>query len=152
MKRFAFAAAALLLTATPALAAEPDFSWLAGSWIEEADGVVTRELWHTPLDGAMSGVGQYTTPGKPPRFELMTITTEPAGVTFTAYLKDQPPAAFLYKPGEPGVATFENPDHDFPQRVSYRKCGDDGADICGRIDGLDKGKPKVVEWRYRRGR
>jgi hypothetical protein len=149
MKRIALAATALLLTAQPVLAAEPDFSWLAGSWIEEDGAKITRELWHAPLDGAMSGVGQYTAPGKPPRFELMTITPEPAGITFTAYLKGQPPAAFVYVPGEPGVASFVNPDHDFPQRVTYRICGDD---VCGRIDGKQDGQDKSIEWRYRRVR
>ncbi|MES2035591.1 MAG: DUF6265 family protein [Pseudomonadota bacterium] len=149
MKPSAFAAAALLLTAAPALAAEPDFSWLAGKWIEVDGPRTTREVWHAPLDGAMSGVGQYSEPGKPPRFEMMTITAEPAGITFTAYLKGQPPAAFLYEPGESGVASFVNPDHDFPQRVTYRICGED---ICGRIDGKQDGKDKSVEWRYRRDR
>lgn len=148
MKRIALAAA-LLLTATPVLAAEPDFGWLAGAWIAEDGGVITRETWLTPRDGALAGVGQTTRPGQPASFEFMTITPEAAGITFSAYLKGQPPTAFVYRPGEPGVATFENPAHDFPQRVTYRACGED---LCGRIDGKKDGKEKTVEWRYRRDR
>ncbi len=151
MRHFVVATALALALATPAAAQEratvADLAWLAGSWIEEEGGQTTREVWHTPLDGAMSGVGQYSRPGKPPRFEFMTITTEAAGPTFTAYLTGQPPTAFVLKPGAADTAVFENLAHDFPQRVIYRRCGED---VCGRIEGKKDGKEASSEWRYRR--
>lgn len=57
MKRTALAAAALLLVATPAAAGPEvaDLGWMAGAWVQEADGVTTRETWLTPLGGAMGG-------------------------------------------------------------------------------------------------
>jgi len=152
MKRHALAAIVLLL-ASPALAEDrqtvADLAWIAGAWTSEADGGVTREIWHAPLDGAMSGVGQTTRPGKPAGFEFMTITTEAAGPTFTAYVKGQPATPFVLKPGPAGEAVFENLAHDFPQRVIYRRCD---ADLCGRIEGTVNGKLESMEWRYRRDR
>ena len=149
MKRTAIAAAALLLAATPAAAgpAGADLAWMAGSWIQEEDGVTTRETWLAPLGGAMAGVGQTTRPDGKTSFEFMSITTEAAGPTFTARIEGQTPTPFVLKPGPAGVAVFENLDHDFPQRVIYRQCG---QDLCGRIEGVVDGEAQAIDWRYRR--
>ena len=54
----------------------------------------------------------------------------------------------MLKPGLPdGEAIFENPAHDFPQRVIYRRCG---AELCARIEGTLQGKARSFEWRYSR--
>ena len=147
--RLAFALA--LLLATPA-AADPaeevaKLSWMAGTWIQEKDGVTTRETWLAPLGGTMAGASQTNRPPRMPRVEHMTITVERAGATFTAFLPGQPPTPFVLKPGGADEAVFENPTHDFPKRVIYRRCE---ADLCARIEGTVSGKARVVEWRYRR--
>jgi hypothetical protein len=77
----------------------------------------------------------------------MSISDVPAGVTFTAYLKGQDPTPFVLKPGPDGEAVFENPDHDFPQRVIYRRCG---VQLCGAIEGVADGKTISITWRYDR--
>ncbi|MFZ5671198.1 MAG: DUF6265 family protein [Pseudomonadota bacterium] len=150
MKRIALA---VLLFAAPAAAAEPagvaDLAWLAGDWIQTGPDRTVRETWTTPFRGAMAGVGQTHRPGRPVSTEFMTITTEPAGVTFTAHVDGQPATPFVLKPGEPGVAVFENLAHDFPQRVIYRRCGDD---LCARIEGMVGGELRGADWRYVRGR
>lgn len=143
----------LLLCAAPAAASEPaavaDLAWMAGDWVQETDDMTVQETWSAPYRGGMAAVGQSHKPGKPTSYEFMTITTEPAGVTFTAYVAGQPPTPFLLKPGERGLAEFENRGHDFPQRVIYRKCD---ADLCARVEGMVDGKLKGMDWRYRRTR
>lgn len=141
-----------LVWAPPAAAGPADdvakLTWLAGSWVSETDGVVTRETWLAPLGGAMAGANQANRPGRRPFVEHMTITAEPAGATFTAFIQGQPPTAFVLRPGGPDdAAVFENPTHDFPQRVIYRRCG---ADLCARIEGAVDGKARTQEWRFRR--
>lgn len=140
-----------LAAATPAHASPADdvakLGWMAGAWIQEADGVVTREAWLPPLDGAMAGVGQTSRPGRAAQVEQMTITAAPAGATLTATLPGQPPTAFVLRPGPDGEAIFENKAHDFPQRVIYRRCGDD---LCARIEGVVNGEEASRNWRYRR--
>lgn len=145
------ALAALLSLATPALAGETaqvaDLAWMAGSWSQETDRGTVRETWLPPLREAMAGMTQTHRPGKPPATEFSTITREPAGVTFTAYVGGQPPTPFVLKPGKPGEAVFENLAHDFPQRVIYRQCD---ADLCARIEGVIDGRVQGMDWRYRR--
>lgn len=121
--------------------------WMAGSWIQEKGGVTVRESWLSPKDGAMAGVGQTNRPGKPPLIEYMKITTEPAGATFTATPPNQGPTPFVLSSAKDGEVVFENKDHDFPQRVIYRRCG---ADLCGRIEGTLNGKLESQDWRYTR--
>ena len=151
--RLAFTLLALALGA-PAQAATADdvakLSWLAGSWIEETVTTTTQETWLRPSAGVMGGVSQTNTAGRPPFVEHMKITAEPAGVTFTAILAGQPPTPFVLKPGgAEGEAVFENPAHDFPQRVIYRRCGEQ---LCARIEGVVKGQPASKSWTYRRVR
>lgn len=121
--------------------------WMAGTWAEDSPSAVVREMWLPPLGGAMAGATVTTRPGKPPAIEHTRITAEPAGVTFTALLDGQPPTAFVLVPGGEGEAVFENKAHDFPQRVIYRRCGEQ---LCARIEGVVRGELKAKEWRYSR--
>lgn len=119
--------------------------WLAGTWRQEKDGVTVRETWLAPLGETMAGVSQTNRPGRPAQVEYMKITAQPAGATFTAILPGQPPTPFVLRPGKADEAVFENLAHDFPQRVIYRRCGDD---LCARIEGMVGGRLRGQDWRY----
>ncbi len=140
----------LVIMAAAALAGADQvdkLTWMAGTWVQDADGVSVRETWLAPNDGAMGGVGQTNRPGKRPLVEFMKITAEPAGATFTAIVPGQPPTSFVQIAGRDGEVVFENKDHDFPQRVIYRRCD---ADLCARIEGTISGKLQFQDWRYTR--
>lgn len=125
-------------------------SWMSGTWIEERQGgAVVQETWLRPMGGVMAGVSQTTRPGRKPFVEHIRISAEPEGVTFTAVVPGQPPTPFVMLPGSEGEAVFENKAHDFPQRVFYRRCGED---LCAGIEGVQDGKPRREDWRYRRVR
>ena len=138
------AAAALLADGAADVAR---LGWLAGTWVQEKDGVTVRETWLAPKDGVMAGVGQTNRPGRKPFVEYVKISAEPAGATFTAIVPGQAPTAFVMLPGSDGEAVFENKAHDFPQRVIYRRCDED---LCARVEGVVGGKPASEDWRYRR--
>lgn len=145
----ALAAAAVLAAGDPAKAADiASLGWLAGAWIETKPGVTTRESWRL-ADGRLIGTGETVRAGKPTRVEHMTITDEAAGLTFIAVVPGQPPTPFVRRPGPAGEAVFENMAHDFPQRVIYRRCG---QDLCARIEGMIGGKLQSQDWRYTRGK
>ena len=46
--------------------------------------------------------------------------------------------------------TFENPEHDFPQRIIYRRESADA--LFARIEGQEKGVNKAIDFRYKRSR
>ena len=124
-----------------------DLRWMAGSWSQETPGVIVREIWLEPINGAMAGAGQTNLAGREPFIEHMSITDEPAGLTFTATIRGQEPTAFLLKSWQNETYVFENLAHDRPQRVIYRRCD---ADLCARVESMVDGELVSQDWRYKR--
>ena len=56
--------------------------------------------------------------------------------------------AFRFKEATDGKIVFENPDHDFPQRIMYWM--DESGKLAARIEGKQNGKQAASEWRWQR--
>ena len=99
----------------------------------------------------MLGISRTVADGKTVEFEFMQIRQEAdGGILFIAKPSGQPEATFkLIKSGAREVI-FENPQHDFPQRVIYRLQSD--GSLLGRIEGVSKGKEKSVDFPMSRER
>jgi hypothetical protein len=80
--------------------------------------------------------------------EFMRIReTESGEIEFIANPSGQSEAAFSLVGLSETEVIFENPDHDFPQRIIYRLKGDV---LEGRIEGTAKGKLKAVDFPMKR--
>jgi len=89
----------------------------------------------------MFGISRTVADGKTMEFEFMQIRQEPGGgILFIAKPSGQPEATFKLIKGGDREVIFENPQHDFPQRVIYRLQSD--GSLLGRIEGVSKGKEK----------
>jgi len=124
---------------------QPDLDWLAGYWLSCEDGVEVAETWSARRGGIMLGTS-ITVGDDAFSWEQMRIEAEPEGLVFHAQPRGQAPAAFRLARGGPNEAVFENPAHDFPQRVIYRR---DGDRLTGRIEGGSGSRAQAVEWHYR---
>lgn len=137
------AATAAAANASPA---EPDLSWLAGYWISCAGGREVTETWSDPRAGAMFG---YSVTLKDERlfYEYARIARSSAGQTLSFYAMPNgaPPTEFAAKEVSGKRVVFENPAHDFPQRVIYER---KGKTLIGRIEGATEGAESALEWRY----
>lgn len=136
------ALAMLLIAATPP---PPDLSWLAGYWLSCEDNREVSETWSDPRGGVMLGSSIAMDGGKV-SWEQTRIGPSASGTAFFAMPSGQAPAEFALVSIKAGEAVFENPAHDFPQRVIYRR---DGDRLTGRIEGHSGGKPASAEWHYR---
>lgn len=127
-------------------------SFLTGDWIQSEGGKTVEEHWAGPAGGVMAGStityadGDATGAGT--TIEFMSIVQQDGRAVFVARLGDQPPVAFPLKESDNGYLVFENPAHDFPQRIIYTYGGDDTLDA--RIEGVIDGKAQSMEWRYTR--
>jgi hypothetical protein len=146
------AAASLLLAAT--LAAQPgaatlaDLSWLAGSWSGESGGIQMEEHWTTPNGNTMVGMHRDVGRGRT-LFEFLRIEQKGDQIVYLSMPNGRSPATpFPLKELSGTRVVFENPSHDFPQRIIYWK---DGNDLRARIEGTMKGKPASEEWRWSAG-
>lgn len=137
--------AALLIAAQPFGAAQADLDWLAGYWLSCDERTEVAETWSQRRGGIMLGTS-ITVGDDAFGWEQMRIEAGADGLVFHAQPRGQPPASFRLVRSSPGEAVFENADHDFPQRVIYRR---DGDRLTGRIEGVGGGREQAMEWHYR---
>ena len=93
----------------------------------------------------MLGISRTVADGKTVEFEFTQIRQDEKGdIFFIAKPSGQAEAKFKMIKGNVNEVIFENPQHDFPQRVIYRLQGD--GSLLGRIEGVSKGKEKSVDF------
>lgn len=139
-------AALLLLGAAPERAGVARLAWMSGSWVNEQGERWTEESWTAPRGGMMLGAGSSGRGDTVRDWEHMRIALDEAGVlSFWGSPKGAPPVAFRLVSLADGQAVFENPRHDFPQRIAYRR---DGEALVATIS-LQDGS-KAISWRYKR--
>lgn len=125
-------------------------AWMAGSWetVPTKAGAMTEEYW-TSADGTvMMGVARTNRLDTTVFYEHMMIETRVDGLYYVVQPKGQEKAEFkLVKSGEREV-TFENPKHDFPTRIIYRRTSD--TELLARIEGERDGKPASLEFVFKK--
>jgi Domain of unknown function (DUF6265) len=121
--------------------------WFAGQWCMERGGEFIEEHWLSPRGDVMLGVGRTVRGGKTMNFEFLRIEPGAVGTNYIAQPQGGAPTAFRITGSGPGWARFENPGHDFPKRVEYRRTPNGlHAEIAG--PGKD-GKEVVESFEYR---
>jgi len=145
MKIWTIGALALLLgAAAPTARPVEDLGWMAGQW-ETADRA-TEETWLTPRGGVMLGLGRTIASGTAREFEFLRIQAGEDGVPIHWGSPNGVPAvAFRLSAAGPAEATFDNPGHDYPQRIHYRRDGDRMVATISALDGSH-----AMSWSYRR--
>ncbi|WP_447758672.1 DUF6265 family protein [Sphingopyxis fribergensis] len=150
MKSCIAAALAMLLVAASPAAGVDDLAWLAGQWGQEADGRWTEESWTAPRGGVMLGHSRSGRGDVLREFEFIRIARGDDGaLAYIAQPQGGAPVAFGLVRHEnangAASATFENPAHDYPQRIAYARSGDT---LTATISAIDGSKPR--SWTYRR--
>jgi hypothetical protein len=123
-------------------------AFLSGCWRQDRPNGVVEEQWLAPGGGVMLGMSRTVRDGQVRTYEFTRIQESGGRLTFFAMPSGQPAAAFPLKSATDGELVFENPAHDFPQRVIYRRQGADG--LLGRIEGEIGGKARSVDFPYKR--
>ncbi len=122
--------------------------WMTGRWMSEEGGRVTEELRTAPRRGSLLGVSRTCPADRMVAFEYLRIEEGPEGVTYLASPQGrQPPTPFRLVEHGAARAVFENPDHDFPQRIIYWREGDR---LSARVEGRQGGEPLSAQWSWRR--
>lgn len=136
----------LALTLTVPLCADSkldDLSWMTGHWAATLDGWDMEEVWLAPAGGVMLGMHRDTK-GARAMFEFQRIASTPEGIVYFAQPRGNPPTPFRLTEVSATRAVFENPQHDFPQRIIYTLRG---QQLCARVEGE---KEAAQEWCWSR--
>jgi hypothetical protein len=148
------ATASLLVSQAQAQAQAPQsaverLSWLAGCWRSDGADAGSGEHWTPVAGGTLLGVGRSVRQGATVSHEFMQIREAADGkVVFIAQPAGKAETVFTLMAGGATEASFENPEHDFPQRVIYRLEG--AGRLRARIEGMRAGVPRAMDFAYTR--
>ena len=115
---------ALLTASGRAQVPADDFDWLAGRWCGGEGSEQVEEQWLAPAGGQMLGVSRTLKGGRMASFEFLRIVDKGGVPTYMAQPGGRPPTEFARTAGGNDWVRFENPAHDFPTRIEYRRIGE----------------------------
>jgi hypothetical protein len=151
--KLAFAAYAALIaagTTGPQSDALARLHWLAGCWELSRGTRTTLEMWMPPAGGVMLGASRTLSAGVLREWEQLRLSVRDGRVIYTATPSAQAQTEFTASAVSDSGFTVENPTHDFPQRIIYRRRGADS--LIARIEGDTPGGPRGIDFPMRRAR
>lgn len=120
-------------------------AWLAGPWVTVRGTRTIEELWNEPRGGMMQAIGRTTQGERLVEFEFLRIVRRNGSLVFIAQPNGAPPTEFALTAHGPDSVQFENPAHDFPTMVRYRRTGR-GA-LVAVVSGSGE---RAIRFEYRR--
>jgi hypothetical protein len=139
----------------PDPAAAGRLAFMVGCWEStDAAGKTNREVWSLPSGGIMFGWATTITPGQPTFFEQTRIDLRDTAANYVASPNGDRPVIFQEARQAPAVdrkgnplpatsITFENAQHDYPQRITYRA---EKKGLSAAISRLDGSRPASYSW------
>ena len=122
-------------------------NWLLGNWgSKAADGTLT-EYWKKVNDSTFQAQSYFVKEKDTLHFESITLQQKGEILTYTATVEgqnDDKPVAFLLTTATEKQMVFENPKHDYPQKISYTQITPDS--LVAKISGIQQGKPSSEQF------
>ncbi len=125
-----------------------DLSWIAGAWQTAPGGrAQIEEHWTQPGGASMMGLSRTIAGNKTAEFEYLRIEQRADGIYYVAHPKARCPGTDFKLTRLTGQeAVFENPQHNFPKRIIYRKTAENA--LTASIDGGEG--TKAMSFAYQR--
>jgi hypothetical protein len=121
--------------------------WLAGCWAYMNGQRTVEEQWMAPRGHTMLSAGRTTQGDTLVEYEMVLIREQSGQLVYESHPSGQPSAVFLSRTVSENEVVFENLQHDFPQRIGYRREGDS---LRAWIEGPRNGQMRRVEFPYDR--
>lgn len=126
-----------------------DFVWLLGTWLYDTEEAVMFEKWIMIDEYKLRGISYQVIEGDTMMVEIMTIkaTDNDAYLGVRTGPAEGDSATFGFKSLDLRSFTFENLNHDFPQRISYEQPNEDSifASIGGNLNGKETTIPFFMQ-------
>lgn len=113
------------------IAAITDAAWLAGCWRMDDGRREMDEQWMTPAGNAMLGMNRSLRDGEFRGYELLILQPRDGQLIYEAHPSGQKPTEFASSHVSDSLLVFENPTHDFPQKLAYHRTAPDS--ILARV-------------------
>jgi hypothetical protein len=120
-----------------------DVEWIVGCWKSSNSKYEAREHWMPPAGKMMVGMSHTVSEGKTIGYEYIRIEESDGKLVYIANPSGQKEASFYQAEITDKKMVFVNPDHDFPQRITYYLLNDGSiharveAEKDCKLDGFD---------------
>ena len=123
-------------------------AWMQGCWETSSPQRTIDEHWMSPRGGSMLGMSRTVRDGRLVEHELMILTERGDQLAYEAHPSGQASAVFLSSMVTTSMVVFENPQHDFPQRIGYER--KDADSLTAWVEGPQNGRTRRIEFAYQR--
>jgi hypothetical protein len=141
MKKLLFISALIIISLTGCNSPRGDikkFEWLKGKWEGSYGEMQTFEIWDKLEGNTMIGRGGVISDNDTMFAEKIRMEQREDELYYIAKVPGNPgPVDFKFSGYKNDSAIWENPEHDFPQRVVYFLKPD--GSLYARVDGKNKG-------------
>ncbi|HMS64607.1 MAG TPA: DUF6265 family protein [Ignavibacteria bacterium] len=123
--------------------------WITGQWEGIQGSGIYHEEWEKISDSELKGKAYMIKKGEIINNELLKIHEEADGIYYTADVSHNPsPVSFKLTEITDSSFIFENPEHDFPQKISY--VNENDVKLKAVVEAVVNGKLKKIEFDLRR--
>ena len=120
--------------------------WISGCWsLARPDGM-TEEHWMKPAGGTMLGMSRTVRGDRTTEHEFLQIRDVAGKLSYIARPSGQAETTFPLLRASDSEVVFENPTHDFPQRIIYRKTA---GGVTARVEGSMNGQPRGFDFPFK---
>jgi len=116
-------------------------NWLQGHWEQKLPDGLLVENWKKENDSTYSGESYFINNKDTLHSESIKLIQKEEELSYTATVIGQNndlPVAFKLTSAAENTFVFENPTHDYPQKITYKKVN--AAQLTATISGKQQGK------------
>ena len=124
----------------------PMLEWMVGTWERKEGKKTTIEQWLSHAGTTMMGVSHTYGENRTYFFEFIRIATHGGRIAYIVQPGGDPPTLFRAVAITEDEAVFENPQHDYPQRIAYVKTE---KGMTATISSMDYSKSTEFEFERR---
>jgi hypothetical protein len=119
---------------------EKQTGWLLGTWQNNSGNAVATETWQKLNDSVYAGKSYVVVDKDTVSSESISLRQTGNTILYIPTVKDQNeglPVTFTMSSASEKLLVFENPGHDFPQKITYTRTSKDAlvAEISGILNG-----------------
>lgn len=122
-------------------------NWLLGNWESKSVEDNLTETWKKVNDSTFQAQSYFIKEKDTLHFESITLQQIGEELTYSAAVKGQnndKPVIFKLTNTTEKQMVFENPKHDYPQKISYTQITPDS--LVAKISGIQKGRPSSEQF------
>ncbi len=127
------------------------YSWIIGTWHCNTEKGILIEEWIRKNDSAFCGKSYHVQNNDTVLLETIDLIQVQDSIFYIPTVQDQnggKPVKFWMTFGSSKKLVFENPNHDFPQNITYQMKGEDS--LTALVSGVINGKNHVEKFLFKK--